>query len=178
MGRPGRQNMRMTQIVMARRAAVCVALVVLGGPVRADSLARDWALCRQDDGGGQIRACTAVIRASRHDTDALARAFFNRGRAWVARGDIQRAIQDLTQAIHFDPDHADAYNDRGTAFAAQGQYDRAIEDFAQAIRLDPGFAIAIYNRGLAYQAQGRAAEAERDFEQARRTGPRLTEPKE
>ena len=159
-----------------------VSAIVLYGvafvPARADNLARQWALCRQDDGDGQIRACTAVIRASRDSRDALARAFFNRGRAWSGLGDTARAVQDLTQAIGFEPNYPDAFNSRGVAFASQGLYDRAIEDFGQAVRLDRNFAIALYNRALALQSLGRTAEADQDFEKARQAGPRLMEPKE
>lgn len=161
------------------RTSLIVLLVLgFGGPVRADTLARDWVQCREDDGARQIRACTAIIRARRESVTDLARAFFNRSRAWLNQGEPARAIQDLTLAIGFDPNHPDAYNSRGAIFASQGLHDRAIEDFSQAIRLDPGFAIAIYNRALALQAQGRTVEAARDFDQARQTGPRLTQPKE
>ena len=48
----------------------------------AQTLDQQWAWCRDDNSGRLIRACTAVIRSGRQTPENLARAFFNRGRAW------------------------------------------------------------------------------------------------
>jgi tetratricopeptide (TPR) repeat protein len=157
-------------------AAVLTSAVV--GVAAAQSLDQQWGWCRSDNPERLIRACTAVIRASRHSADDLARAFFNRGRALADQGQFDRAITDFGQAIRLDPNYPDAYNNRGLAYAGKGQNDLAVADFDQAIRLDANYAIAIYNRGLAAQNLGRTAEAAAFFARAKQAGPRLVPPKE
>jgi lipoprotein NlpI len=93
-------------------------------------------------------------------------AFYNRGNAYAAKAQYDRAIEDFDQAIGLDPKYALAFYSRGVAYAAKAQYDRAIEDFDQAIRLAPKDALAIYSRGIAYFNKGRFAVAARDFEQS------------
>jgi lipoprotein NlpI len=161
--------------------AILLAAVLIGAPPAtavAESLARYWAMCREDDSPRLISSCTAVIRSGHETPENLARAFFNRGRAWTGKGEYDRAIQDFDQAVRLDPEYADAFNNRGVAYSGQGQFDRAIQDFDAAIRLDANYAIAIYNRGLALRNLGREPEAARDFARAKGVGPRLLPPKE
>ena len=159
-----------------------VLAVVLAGTLpeaaAAQTLAQAWTWCRDHDPDRLIRGCSAVIRANKEGPDALARAYFNRGRAWSDQGRQDRAIQDFDHAIRLDPEYPDAFNSRALAYRGMGQNERAIEDFNQAIRLDANYAIALFNRGLAFQALGRAEDAANDFARAKDTGPRLTQPKE
>lgn len=161
--------------------AILLAVVLTSvflGVVMAQTLDQQWAWCRDDDSERLIRACTAVIRSGRQTPENLARAFFNRGRAWADQGQYDRAIPDFDQAIRLDPEYPDAFNNRGVAYSGKGQYERAIVDFDQAIRLDPNYAIAIYNRGLASQSLGQTDVAAQYFAKARQVGPRLIPPKE
>ena len=65
----------------------------------------------------------------------LAEAYFNRGVAYHALGQYQRAIQDYDQALRLNSAFADAYLNRGKAYEALGQPQRAWEDFRQAQQL-------------------------------------------
>jgi tetratricopeptide (TPR) repeat protein len=157
-------------------AAVLTSAIL--GEVAAQTLDQQWAWCRDDSPERLIRACSAVIRSGRQTPENLARAFFNRGRAFSDKGAFDRAIEDFDQAIRLDPQYPDALNNRGVAYSGKGQYERAVEDFDKAVQLDPNYAIAIYNRGLAAQNLGRADEAAKYFARARQVGPRLIPPKE
>ncbi len=152
--------------------------LLVHAPAQAQSLEQQWAWCRDDMTQRLIRACTAVIRSGHQSPENLARAFFNRGRAWADQANYDRAIQDFDQAIRLDPAYPDAFNNRGVAWLGKGQMQSAAADFDQAITLDPNYAIAIYNRGLAAQNLGHADEAARYFAKAREVGPRLVPPKE
>jgi len=154
--------------------AVLLAAILTGtspGRAAAETVARLWAQCQSDDDDRLIRGCSAVIRLDRDTPERLALAFANRGRAWSEKGEYDRAIRDLDNAVRLAPNFAEAFNYRGVANVSQGQYEHAIQDFDQAVRLDPNYAIAIYNRGLALQAMGRADAAAQDFARAKQVGP-------
>jgi tetratricopeptide (TPR) repeat protein len=73
--------------------------------------------------------------------------YYLRGAAWYDRymrasasidpKDLERAIADFTQAIHFGPNFAGAYFARGLAHSTNGERDRAIVDLTEAVRLEP-----------------------------------------
>ena len=69
---------------------------------------------------------------------ALAFAFNQRGRAWLAQGNsTMKAIADFNEAIRLNPVYDSAYNNRGVAWAAMGEFGSALADFRTAVRLDP-----------------------------------------
>jgi len=162
------------------RAILLVGLIAsaLSFEAKAQSLTQQWAWCRGRDPERLIRACSAIIRMGREAPGDLARAFFDRGRAWSDEAHYDRAIQDFDRAIALDPAYPDAFNSRALAYAGLGNFDQAIKDFDEAIRLDPNYAIAIFNRGLTLQTMGRPEDAKKDFAKAKDSGPRLTSPKE
>ena len=63
--------------------------------------------------------------------------FNSRGKAWVAKGDSNRAIADYTQAIRFNPSYVEAYNNRGLSNEVLGRRAEAIADFRKAQSIDP-----------------------------------------
>jgi tetratricopeptide (TPR) repeat protein len=64
-------------------------------------------------------------------------AFNSRGKAWVAKGDSNRAVTDFTQAIQFAPSYVEAYDNRGLSLQVVGRRTDAIADFRQAQSIDP-----------------------------------------
>jgi tetratricopeptide (TPR) repeat protein len=119
----------------------------------------------------QIVGCTNAIASGSYTGKDFFAAFINRGNAYQASGDIDRAIADYDQAIRLDPNSARAFNIRGSAFFFKKVYDRAIADCAEAIRLDPKFVFAFNNRGNAYVAIGDFDRAITDYDQAIRLDP-------
>src|SRR5690242_1594054 len=106
------------------------------------------------DVDGQIAACTRQIGSDRWDGHKLAIQYYNRGLAWKAKGDLDRAIADYTEATRIDPNYEHAYFNRGLARYRKGDFDRAIADYDQAIRLDPKDADPYNGRGLTWKAKG------------------------
>jgi tetratricopeptide (TPR) repeat protein len=77
-----------------------------------------------------------------------------RGYAYQAKGDNDRAIADYTESIQLDANNIVVLTARGNAYLTKGDLDHAIADYDQVIALDPKYAIAYYNRSLAYRAKG------------------------
>jgi lipoprotein NlpI len=96
-------------------------------------------------------------------TPNTAVAFNNRGMAYQAKAQYDRAIADFDQAIRLDPKFAVAFYNRGLAFGSRAQYDRAIADFDEAIRLDPEFAFAFNARGSIYELKAEYRPRHRRF---------------
>jgi tetratricopeptide (TPR) repeat protein len=81
-------------------------------------------------------------------------AYYGRGAARLAVGDVDGAIADFTQAIRYSGTSAGLYVARGYAQLVKGNAGEAVADFTVAIRLDPKSASAFNNRGLAYRKKG------------------------
>ena len=95
-----------------------------------------------------------------------ASAYCNRGIAYAALGQHQRAIGNYNKAIQLQPELFLAYYNRGNAYAELGRYQSAIEDFNKAFSLKPD-SIDLYNsRGNAYTALGQHRQALEDFNNA------------
>jgi tetratricopeptide (TPR) repeat protein len=135
------------RLVASCGAAIAALLLVL--PAKAGSQG-DWKDCQASDPDMSIAGCTRVLKTARNN----AIAYYNRGNAYQAKGDLDRAISDYNDAIRLDPNYAFAYNSRGKAYRAKGDLDRAISDYNDAIRLDPNYALAYSNRGNFYQDMG------------------------
>jgi tetratricopeptide (TPR) repeat protein len=92
---------------------------------------------------------------------------------WSQRkGDPDRAIAALDEAIRLDPKDASAYANRAAADLRKGDYDRAIADLDEAIRLNPTYATAYGIRGNAYVGKDDYDRAIADFDEAIRLDPK------
>ena len=76
----------------------------------------------------------------------VAETYYNRGIAYVSKGDLDQAIKDFTKAIELNPNYAEAYINRGLAYAKKGDHDRAIRDLNKATELNPKYTDAYSNR--------------------------------
>jgi len=109
-----------------------------------------------------IEICNKTIELN----PKLAEAFNNRGIAYKAKGELDKAIADYNQAIELNPKDAEAFNNRGIAYKAKGELDKAIADYNQAIELNPKDAEAMANLGRAYQTKKDKEKAKYWYEQA------------
>jgi tetratricopeptide (TPR) repeat protein len=120
----------------------------------------------------RIEACSAAIKAARDKGESAAEYLAYRGLAYRLKGDIERAIQDYSQAIKLDGKLVIAFNNRAIAYDLKGEYDRALQDYEQAIKLRPS-AQTYFNRGNIYLAKGQFDHAIDDFNQAIRLVPKF-----
>ena len=139
------------------------------------ALADDASVCGSNNlslaADARLAACTNLITAGRYSGEGLAVLFNNRGVAYEAKGDHERAIADCSEAIRLNPTDAMAFVNRGGAYENKGDHERAIADDSEAIRLNPTDAMAFYNRGGAYYAKGEHERAIADYSEAIRLNP-------
>ncbi|MEK6235562.1 MAG: tetratricopeptide repeat protein, partial [Planctomycetales bacterium] len=97
-----------------------------------------------------------------------AEAYFNRGSAFLDRGETKRAIQDFTAALNLAPDHAYAHFNRGRAYLEIGDFPAAQLDRAEALRLDSSLEPWLVGTILAYELAD-LEESSSENDQDRRT---------
>ena len=145
------------------RVILACALATLAAPAFAAPL-QAHADCDADDPDRNIAGCTRIIDDVSEGARMRSTALVGRALAFIAKGNRDHAMADLTAAIAFDPHNALAYNDRGTlwrekgdpdlydnralAFVMKNQADRALPDLDEALRLAPDRAGDLYMRGV------------------------------
>lgn len=124
-----------------------------------------------------IEACDAAL--ANPDLTARARAGLLglRGAKWRAKGDLDRAIADYSEAIRIDPQLAVSYSSRASALLRRKDYEGSIADYDEAMRLRPGPYRGRYLhhffRGLAKSGKGDHDGAIEDFDEAARLDPKF-----
>ena len=149
-----------------RRAAPLVLLIAAA--TIATARADDLRICHDQSGDAAIAACTRAIESGRLNKRNLAVAYTSRGVEWRAKGEVDRAIVDHSEAIRTDRTVPEAWYNRANAYRQKGELYRAIKDYTEAIRLRPTDASFLTNRGLTYQDKGDKAHAKADFAAAER----------
>ncbi|HEY2989310.1 MAG TPA: tetratricopeptide repeat protein, partial [Candidatus Binatia bacterium] len=97
--------------------------------------------------------------------------FHSRGIDYRTKGDNDRAIENYSEALRLNPNHAGALVARGAAYRSKREYDLAIADYDEAIRLEPRNYEAFNNRGNVYRAKRNYDRAIQDFNEAIRLNP-------
>src|SRR5215467_9465910 len=140
---------------MRRSWMLGVSLVAIAASSAARAEDKHDCLEHKDD-NVRIQGCSALIL---HDPrDAV--AFHNRGLAYVAKDDIDRAIADYTRAIELNPNYGPAFEARGRAYARKGDYIRAIADVTRASELAPKVADVVKTTTMKTQPSPKGALAE------------------
>jgi tetratricopeptide (TPR) repeat protein len=76
----------------------------------------------------------------------------SRGKVYLSRGDIQKALDHFDRALRIDPGVAKGYVGRGLAFLMLGDHQKALSEFDEALSLAPYDREAHVNRRFAYEA--------------------------
>ena len=162
--------------------ALILILLLLGPPAAAqgpkpkDNFLRNIELCNGQDRAAlepRINGCTSLIDSGQGKPAVLATAYNNRGNAYAAKTDYDRAIQDFDQSIKLNPGYAKPFNNRGVAYLRKGEPDLAIAAFDEAIKLNANYSEAFANRAEAYLKQYKYDRAVHDYDEAIRIAPDL-----
>jgi len=164
-------------VTAAKNGDNAQALTLLNGAISSGDLSgEDLAVAYYDRG--------MIYRSQKDNAKALADsdmaiklnpkyadAYILRAGVRLASGDRDKAIEDLTAVLDFDPQNpvahanlASAYNARALASFSAGKPDKMIADLSEAIRLDPQRDAYRANRANIYLALGKFDLAIADFD--------------
>jgi S1-C subfamily serine protease len=151
-----------------------------GGPVVNDAGEVVGVVSGRKADASLITWCIAAAEVRGYLADALplvepatAAAFRRRGVRARDRGQLTRAVDDLTAAHRLDPKSADVRVDRAAAYRARKDYSLALGDVAAALALDPKHAGALAVLGGVHLDQGRTDQALDSLRKAIELNPRV-----
>jgi len=93
-------------------------------------------------------------------------AYYNRGPAYYAKGDMKTALADMDAALAINTNLAPAYNYGGNIYIYSYNITGAVQDFTNALAIDPDMAEAYKLRGFLEIELKRSAEALADLNKA------------
>ena len=102
-------------------------------------------------------------------------AHFQRGLAYLARHEYDKAIRTFDRALQLDAKSSLSLSHRGFAHGALGRFDACIADQEKALELDATLALAYARRGAARAAKSDPAKAQQDIDKALALDPALGE---
>jgi tetratricopeptide (TPR) repeat protein len=155
--------------------AIAVALLI-SSPASAEKQwdENDWKNCYQgEDDDITIAGCTRLIDAH---AEYYPEHLFRRAEALARKGDIDRAIADISEIVGPDTNYARPFTARGRLWTVKGEFDRALADFDKALAdfdrtvtfgtLRREQSDAYVDRGQVYFYKGAFAAAAADFGRA------------
>lgn len=120
------------------------------------------------------RAAELLLGAVAEDPDAESHRTL--GQYYLARQDLDKAIDQLNQSLGLDPNNAKAHNDLGATLLEKGKlltarsepdatktFAASLQHFNKALELDPALIAALFNRAVLYQQMKLPAEAEESW---------------
>ena len=120
----------------SRKVVVAFGLSLLfAGPALAASQ-QEWDGCQSKDPAVAIPACSAIIPDETETPQNRADAYVFRAGAYLAQGNLDRAISDYGEALKLTPRNIVAYVSRALAEFKKGDKDKAILDYSIANKLD------------------------------------------
>jgi tetratricopeptide (TPR) repeat protein len=109
-----------------------------------------------------INHYTAVL--DKDPTDE--RAISCRCWAYMAVGELDRALKDGEEAVRLNPNSIAWKNNRGEVLIKRKEYDKAVAEFSDILSTSPRYFFALHNRGEAYLRSRQFAKAKADIELA------------
>lgn len=161
------------------RTLLIAAIAILAGsshlPAIAGSAAdEDISLCTDNVANHTIRIanCSMVLMIGALSEEARGAALYNRGQAYLAQGQAEKALQDFSAALDIAPDSEDLLLNRAAALRKLGRHEEAIADYDRLLAGDYQPQAPLYfNRGIAFHYLDRREEAIRDMEKAHTLDP-------
>ena len=148
-------------------AGVALWLVFLERPeIPEGCLEGDRAL-QEGDPDLAIERYILCIQSAELPPRILAHVFFNLGNAYAAKGNHRQAIEDYSETLRLDAEHAWAYNNRCWSYGLLRRPEEALADCAKALTLLPDQPEILDSQALAYWLLDDHDKARQDLVQSR-----------
>ena len=94
-------------------------------------------------------------------------AMFNQVYGWflIAKGDFEKAIEKIQQALALDPLSLPLMSTLGDAYSFAGRFEEGLGQYNKIIEMEPNFRRGYEGKGMIHLAMGENEKAIRDFEQ-------------
>jgi adenylate cyclase len=98
---------------------------------------------------------------------SLNSSLINQVHGWflIAKGDFNKAIEKMQQAVILDPLSLPLMSNLGDAYSFAGRFDEALAQYDKIIEMDPSYRRGFEGRGMIFLALGEYEKAVKDFEQ-------------
>jgi TolB-like protein/Tfp pilus assembly protein PilF len=98
---------------------------------------------------------------------SLNSSLINQVHGWflIAKGDFEKAIEKMEQAVALDPLSLPLMSNLADAYSFAGQFMKALLQYDKIIEMDPTYRRGFEGRGMIYLANGEYEKAIKDFEQ-------------
>ena len=126
-------------------------------------------------GSGGGSGSSAESPPQQQEVGSSALKFYNQGVDLMRAKKFGAAQVKFEQAIHDNPDFAEAHNNLGFTLRQQGpqNYAKALEHYNKAIQLKPSMAETYEYRGVLFAKMGKKSDAEKDLATLKRLNPKL-----
>jgi tetratricopeptide (TPR) repeat protein len=112
--------------------------------VRLDKIQGTWLWVRTPTREGWITQDDAIPadQAISYFSDRIRRnsndgyAYNQRSNAWADRGDLDKAMADITEAIRLGPLNPVLRHNRGVIWQEKGDFEKAVADYSESLRLE------------------------------------------
>lgn len=145
------------------------AIAFLGMGSASAEESPNWKLCSGHQSSTvdqRLAACNAIIDSGNEPPPNLALAYCDRAIAYNAKGDPDRAMADLNEAVRLDTEQYTSLTCRGYQYYYRKDFDQAIKDFDKAISSNSRRAEGYVARGSAYRSKGDLEHAIADYSEA------------
>lgn len=136
-------------------------------------IAQAQALAQAGDQRQAIQAAQRALQTSGEElpSDDKARLLYTLGHLLRRNGQLDQALQHLSQAIDYMPDWGDPYIELGCAYHERRQYDLALQTFQQAIAIAPDDSRPYHQAGMTLKETKDYANAEMMLRKAAQLAP-------
>jgi TPR repeat protein len=140
---------------MAAAKSALTTAAVAPERIVAVACTTQWAVTVPVDEGGldAVHEYREVLRLQPGYSDAE----YNLGRALLAQGKLEQAIDSFSAVLRAQPENVMARHSLGLAFQLQGKDGQAIQEYREVLRLQPDYSDAEFNLGRALLAHGRSS---------------------
>ncbi|NEO83389.1 MAG: tetratricopeptide repeat protein [Spirulina sp. SIO3F2] len=99
---------------------------------------------------GAVSDFAEVLRRPGANTQQQVMAYRQQSQAWVALGNLDAALENLTAALELDAEDALTWLELGQVHLDQAEFDGALSTFNRALELNPDLTDVYYQRGITY----------------------------